>query len=196
MPFAEACSICGVSEFMIMIMDEPVLAHKLLCFITDVVIDFAVAQIEAGAPMVGAGDAAASLISPDLYREFALPYEKRVCEAVHRAGGLVKLHICGNTGRLMNSMVQSGADLFNVDHMVDLLNAAGVYGAAGKCFKGNLDPVGSLLQASPELCKERAVKCIKTANGTRFMLSPGCEIPAAVTDEVFEAFCAASFHVG
>ena len=97
MPFAEACSACGVSNFLMMLYDEPELAHKILNFLTDIVIEFAIAQIEAGAEMIGAGDAAASLISPQLYREFGLPYEQRVCEAIHKSGGLVKLHICGNT---------------------------------------------------------------------------------------------------
>jgi hypothetical protein len=32
---------------------------------------------------------------------------------------------------------------------------------------------------------------IRAARGLRYMLSPGCEIPAAVTDEVFLAFCRA-----
>lgn len=42
-----------------------------------------------------------------------------MCEAVHARGGLVKLHICGNTGALLPDMVRCGADLFNVDHLVN-----------------------------------------------------------------------------
>lgn len=189
MPFAEACSLCGVSEFMMMLYDDPELAHGILDFLTPVVIEFAVAQIEAGAPMVGAGDAAASLISPKLYREFALPYERRVCEAVHGASGLVKLHICGNTSALLGDMAQSGADLFNVDHMVDLDKAARVYSGFRKAFKGNIDPVADMLFATPEECADKARKCAEAARGMQYMLSPGCEVPANVTDEVFRAFC-------
>ena len=73
MPFAEACSACGVSDFMLLLVDNPPLAHRILDFLTGIVIDFALAQHAAGAPMIGAGDAAASLISPGMYREFALP---------------------------------------------------------------------------------------------------------------------------
>lgn len=73
MPFAEACSLCGVTNFMLMLVDEPILAHRVLGFLTDIVIDFSLAQLQTGAPMIGAGDAAASLISPAQYREFALP---------------------------------------------------------------------------------------------------------------------------
>jgi MtaA/CmuA family methyltransferase len=192
MPFAECCSLCGVSNFMMMLYDDPKLAHDLLGFVTDIVIDFALAQMEAGAPKIGAGDAATSMISPDLYREFARPYERIICEAVHAHGGLVKLHICGNTTRLLKDITKSGADLFNVDHMVELGLAAGIYGEAGMAFKGNLDPVADMLQSDPGRCRAKAMRCIEAAGSTRYMLSAGCEVPAAVTDAVFEAFCSAA----
>ena len=191
MPFAEACSLCGVSDFMMMLTDEPALAHKVLEFCCEANIAFALAQLEAGAPMVGAGDAAASLISPRMYREFALPYEQRVCEAVHAARGLIKLHICGNTTALLPDMVKTGADVFNVDHLVDFRLASDAYAAANICYKGNLDPVSDFLQATPEECQQRALERLRLAEGTRFMLSAGCEVPAAVTDEVLLAFCQA-----
>lgn len=191
MPFAEACSLCGVSEFMLMLYDEPDFVHLLLEFLTEIVIEFALAQIETGAPMVGAGDAAASLISPEFFRRFALPYEQKVCEAVHKAGGLVKLHICGNTTKLLPDMVLSGADLFNVDHMVDLSLAIKTYDKSQKAFKGNINPVADMLGVPPEECQRKAEDCIKMAQGSRFILSPGCEVPANVSDEVFTAFCEA-----
>lgn len=191
MPFAEACSVCGVSEFMLLLHDEPALAHGVLEFLTGIVVDFALAQLEAGVPMMGAGDAAASLVSPAQYREFALPYEQRVCAAVRAAGGLTKLHICGDTAHLMGDMKRSGADLFNVDHLVDFSSACRAYGEAGICFKGNLDPVADMLQATPEECAERAVQCLGGAEGLPFILSPGCEVPADTSDEVFQAFCEA-----
>ena len=192
MPFAEACSLCGVSEFMILVYEDPVLAHQVLHFLADIVIDFALAQIQAGAPMIGAGDAAASLISPAFYREFALPYEQRVCAAIHNAGALMKLHICGNTNALLDDMLTSGADLFNVDHLVPFEKACAVYGTAGKCFKGNLDPVSDLLQASPEACLMHARERVARARGLAYMLSPGCEVPGETPDSHMAALCSAS----
>ncbi len=191
MPFAEACSLVGVSQFMLMLTEQPGLAHRLLEFLTTAVIDFALVQIDAGAPMIGAGDAAASLISARMYREFALPYEQQIFDAVHRAGGLGKLHICGKTAHLLKDMVQSGADLFNVDHLVDLNQARQVYEKAGRCYKGNLNPVEDMLQATPETCQRAALECLKQASGSPYILSAGCEVPAAVSDEVFMAFCQA-----
>lgn len=194
LPFAEACSLCGVSEFMLMMVDDPPFAHAVLDGLTDRVIDFALAQLAAGAPMVGAGDAAASLISPAMYREFALPRERRVIDAVHAAGGLVKLHICGNTTALLPDMATCRADLFNVDHMVPFADACRVYGQRQACFKGNLDPVSDMLQATPERCLARSLECLRAAAGLRYMLSPGCEVPAATPDDTFRAFCEAPRH--
>ncbi len=191
MPFAEACSLCGVSDFLTMLHDQPDLALRLLDFLTDIVIDFCRLQLDAGAPMIGAGDAAASLISPVMYRQFALPYEQRVCAAVHAAGGMVKLHICGNTRHLLTDMLGSGADLLNVDHLVDFSLACEIYGKADKCFKGNLNPVADLLQATPGRCEQLAHERLHQAEGKRYMLSPGCEVPPGVSVEVFRAFCQA-----
>ena len=198
MPFAEACSLCGVQPFMLLTVDAPEVAHQLLDHLTAIVIDFALAQVEAGADMIGAGDAAASLISPAMYRAFALPYEQRVIRAVRGAGSLVKLHICGNTTKLLPDMARSGADLYNVDHLVSLERAREVYGGAGVCFKGNLDPVSQVMQATPGECRENARQAIEigTAGGARYMLSAGCEVPAETPDEVFEAFCRAASATG
>ena len=189
MPFAEACSVCGVTNFMIMLMDDPATAHKLLGKLTEMVIDFSLAQLEVGVDMIGAGDAAASLISLDQYEEFALPYERRVCEAIRGASGLTKLHVCGDTTHLLEKMAACGADLFNVDHMVPLEAARDAYSAVGACFKGNLNPVEHMMRETPEGCTKRAHECIRIAAGTAFMLSPGCEVPAETSDDVFRAFC-------
>jgi MtaA/CmuA family methyltransferase len=191
MPFAEACSLCGVAEFMLLMKDDPAGAHRLLAHLTGVVIDFALAQVEAGADMIGAGDAATSLVSPRMYAEFALLYEQQVCQAIHDFGGLMKLHICGNTTHLLDLMVASGADLFNVDHLVPLQKAREVYAAHDRCYKGNMDPVAHILQATPDQCREMAYGCISLAQGSRYMLSAGCEIPAETPEAVFRAFCEA-----
>ena len=119
MPFAEACDWCGVSDFMMMMIDEPDLAHLILGFITSIEIEFALGQIDAGAQIIGCGDAAASLISAPFFREFALPYEKRVTEAIRMAGCMTKLHMCGNSSHILLDLGTNGADLYNVDHMVD-----------------------------------------------------------------------------
>ena len=88
-------------------------------------------------------------------------------------------------------MALIGADLYNVDHMVDFNEAMQVYSAAGKTFKGNLDPVADIYQAKPEEIDKKARALLQTARGKRYMLSAGCEIPAATSDKNFAALCGA-----
>ena len=68
------------------------------------------AYLEAGADIIGLGDAVASLISPDMYRQFALPYEQRIFAAIKEAGAIPRLHICGDTNHLVPQMAQTGAE--------------------------------------------------------------------------------------
>ena len=190
-PFAEACSCCGVQNFMLLILDEPALAHAILQFLTDIVIDFALAQLEKGAPMIGCGDAAASLVSNETFREFALPYEKQVVDKIHSHNGLVKTHICGNTTNILESETDNGSDLYNVDHMVDLKHATDVFSSHGRAFKGNIDPV-YILSSSPEQVFAAAKSCIDLADSKKYFLSAGCEIPPNTPDENLKAFCMAA----
>jgi MtaA/CmuA family methyltransferase len=191
MPFAEACNLCRLRDFMALILEEPTFAHRILDFVTEIEIMFGRAQLEAGADMIGAGDAAASMLSPKQFAEFAAPYERRVVEGIRAAGGLVKLHICGNTSRLLDLMASAGADLYNIDHMVDLATAKRVFAAHGQCLKGNLDPVEHIMRSTPERCEARCHECIRVAGPQGYMLSAGCEIPAATSDAVMDAFCRA-----
>ncbi|MGI5976609.1 MAG: hypothetical protein ACOX68_02780 [Candidatus Limivicinus sp.] len=43
---------------------------------------------------------------------------------IHRYGGLAKLRICGNTGPLIFRLAEPGADIADVDLMVDFEYAA------------------------------------------------------------------------
>jgi len=188
MPFAEVCDWFGVENVMMMLYDDPAFVHEALEFATELEIDFARAQIDAGADLIGCGDAAASLISRDFYQTFALPYEKRVTEAIRAAGAHAKLHICGNTTQSLPLLAESGASLVNIDALVSFGTACEVFGAAGVAFKGNADPVRDLMNASPEAAAATGRRLIERAKGLPFMLSAGCEIPAATPDETYFAF--------
>lgn len=191
MPFAEACNLCGVQNFMVLLYEDPALAHRVLDFVTGLEIEFGRAQLEAGADMIGAGDAAASMLSPRQFGEFAAPYERRVIDGIRQAEGLVKLHICGETSHLLDQMADVGADLYNVDHLVDLEASKRAYAARGRCLKGNVDPVGQMMRSTPEACEALCHRCIAVAGPDGYMLSAGCEVPAATSDEVMDAFCRA-----
>ncbi|GHS97858.1 hypothetical protein AGMMS50276_18640 [Synergistales bacterium] len=133
------------------------------------------------------------MISRPQFQEFALPYERRVIDAIRKSGGYSKLHMCGNSSHILTDLATNGADIFNVDHMVDLGKAGEVYFAQGHTVKGNVNPVTDLLSATPLHARAAASACIATSRGKKYMLGAGCEIPAATPDEVFFAFADAAY---
>lgn len=188
MPFAEVCDWFGVENLMYLLYDDPQLVHTALGFAAELEIEFARAQIAAGADLIGCGDAAASLISAAQFEEFALPYERRVTEGIRAIGGRSKLHICGNTSHSLHLLARSGADLVNIDSMVDIGDACEQFGRAGIPFKGNADPVRDLMNASPEQARAKGLELLRRTRGHNFMLSAGCELPARTSDETYFAF--------
>ena len=178
---AQANILYGDQALMLSLYDRPDWVKDLLEICTEVEIAFAKEQIMAGADMIGLGDAIASLISPKMYQEFALPYEKRIFQVVHEMGALARLHICGNTTRILSLMVESGADIIDIDWMVDIRQAASAF-RNGPALCGNFDPVGVMLQGTPGRVREAVLDCQKKG-GPRYFSAAGCEIPEATPHE-------------
>ena len=173
--FAQLCDLATVGDGMMMVMDEPEEASKALRFIADQEIMCAKAQIAAGADIIGIGDAVASLISVDMYRELIMPTEKHIIDAVHQAGAKVKLHICGDITRLLPDMLSLGADIVDIDYMVDYAKTVALSGERSAVC-GNLNPAGTLLQGSPDLVREQTMACVAQGD-SRSIISSGCEVP-------------------
>lgn len=171
---AEAADLRGVTQIMKDLKQRPAWLKELLEKCVEVEIAFACAQIEAGAHIIGLGDAVASLISPTMYREFALPYEQRIFEAVKAKGAIPRLHICGNTAHLLQDMARSGAQIVDIDSMVDFRQA--VQDLDGLAICGNINPVSIFLQGTPGQVRA-AVLDNASAGYPLWISAAGCEIP-------------------
>jgi uroporphyrinogen-III decarboxylase len=123
-----------------------------------------------------------SLVSPKQYREFVLPYEQRVFAAVREAGAIPRLHICGDTGHLLPDMAGSGAQVVDLDWMVDLRKAAEAFGPSGPAPCGNFDPVAVMLQGTPQDVAA-AVRACAAAAGPRHFSAAGCEVPDGTRED-------------
>ena len=95
-----------------------------------------------------------------MFEEFAFPYQKRIVEAVHRAGARTKLHICGNTSAVLPQMIETGSDILDLDWMVDIGSAKRLLQDKTTILCGNYDPVAVLLQGSPEKIARRKLLLI------------------------------------
>ncbi|MCK5573002.1 MAG: uroporphyrinogen decarboxylase family protein [Bacteroidetes bacterium] len=182
---AEASDLRGDSNLLMDLYDRPEWTLELLELCAELAIDFARAQIEAGAHIVGLGDAIGSQVSPELYRRFALPYEKKIFGAVREMGAITRLHICGDTTKILPDMVESGADIIDLDWMVDLKSPAERYGDRVS-FCGNFDPVAVMLQGSTEDVYRATQECMRVG-GSRSISAAGCEIPIGTPQENLHA---------
>ena len=191
-PMAEYGDLRGVENAMLDMIDKPELFIKAGEIIVQNAITFAVAQVKAGADMVGVGDSAASLIAPKMYAELVLPLEQKLIAAIHGAGAAVKLHVCGNIKNIVQHMAKSGADIIDVDWMVSLAEARELVhkGRVGTqvTLCGNFDPVSILFEGSPQDVADAARQCLK-AVPDKFILMPGCEVPPATPEQNIRAFC-------
>ncbi len=173
---AECCDLMDMQEVFINMLDEPEAIQQLIKICTEQGILFAKAQVEAGADIIGIGDAATSLIGPALYEEFVLPYQKEMIKAVHDAGAKVKLHICGNINPVMHLIAQTGADIVDMDFMVDMDRAEKIL-PKDCCICGNFNPVEIMYEGTPEMVKEATRKCMALGRKNHNFVAPGCEIP-------------------
>ncbi|MCP4611028.1 MAG: hypothetical protein GY845_20155 [Planctomycetes bacterium] len=186
-PMAEYADLRGVENTFMDLIDKPEMFIKAGEIIVQNAIAFVTAQVKAGADMIGIGDAAASLIAPDMYKEFILPLERKLIAAVHEAGAAVKLHICGNIVNHISYMAQSGTDIIDVDWMVPLKKARELAGPE-ITLCGNINPAGVLFDGCPQDVADAARQCLKDAPD-KFILMPGCEVPPATPEENIRAIC-------
>jgi uroporphyrinogen decarboxylase len=82
-------------------------------------------------------------------------------------------------------MVASGADIIDLDWMVDWRTACDRFGSR-VALCGNVDPVSVMLRAAPETVYKRVGDCLR-AGGQRCFSAAGCEIPDGTPPENLRA---------
>jgi len=165
----------GINRLMLDFYDDPEFVRDLFEFVVELGLRFGRAQIEAGADLIGVGDPAASLVGPQIYREFVWPYEKKLIDGLHEAGGAARLHICGNTRDILADMGRLGCEIVDIDSMVAISEARAAMGPE-QILAGGLDPVAVLQNGSPDQVRQAVTECHRDA-GPRYIAAAGCEVP-------------------
>jgi len=117
---------------------EPKVWHKLCDMFATIVGDYLVAQVEAGVQAVQIFDSWVGALSPDDYREFALPHTSRILEAA-KATGVPVIHFGTGTATLLETMATAGGDVIGADWRIPLDDAWQLIGH-DRAIQGNLDP--------------------------------------------------------
>ena len=187
-PCAEAADLRGINTLMTDFFDDPKFVTDLFEFVIAMELRFAQAQIDAGADLIGVGDAAASLVGPQLYEEFVWPFEKRLVDGIHGLGAKVRLHICGNTRQILGGMGRLGCNIVDLDYPSPLAEGRAKMGP-GQVLLGNLNPVKTIRDGTPESITAALAECHRQAGGN-YIVGAGCEIPRGTPEANLRALTA------
>ena len=111
--WTQAYHYFGIENFLMGSIDDPDKTRRILDKLLPVTVQFAQAQIDAGADCILLADhATRDLCSPQAYRDFLLPMHRRLAELIKAP---IILHICGNTVDRIGMIAQTNLDCFHWD---------------------------------------------------------------------------------
>lgn len=188
-PFSLAGRLMNENEIMFMLLDEPEAVHALLEKATEFLIEYGGALKASGADGLFMAEPLAGIISPDALAEFSAPYVTRIVQALQTEGFPIVYHNCGgNVVKAAPAIFAQGAAGYHFGNAVDL-QALLPSAPASALVMGNIDPVTTLTQGTPESIRaavaELRQRCAAYPN---FVLSSGCDIPAAAPWANLQAF--------
>jgi MtaA/CmuA family methyltransferase len=184
-PCALAANVRGINTLMLDFYDDPPFVDELLTFVTEVAIAFARAQRDAGAELMGVGDAAASLVGRPIFEKILVPYHMKLVAALRAMGLKTRSHICGNTSKICEARAALGYDINDVDSPVLLQMAREKMGPKA-ILLGNIPTVAVMERGNAEQVRAAAVECYR-ACGPNHIISAGCEVPRSTPIENMDA---------
>jgi MtaA/CmuA family methyltransferase len=179
-PMDLAAQLRGMSEFMMDLAtgEEEDLVHALFDYARQVATRYAYALVDCGGRSTSIGEpmAGPAMISPRHYRRYPWAYERRMVTELKEHGIILHLHICGDTERIADDFIATGAQVLEIDHKTDAARLK-QKARAVTCLLGNIDTNLLALGTPDEVdaaCHELIDIC-KPGGG--FILGPGCAMP-------------------
>jgi len=111
-PWQGFCTLFGTEQAIMACYDSPDWVHHALKSILDkylLVLERG-GRIPGDLVETGGGAGSSTVISPALFREFCLPYDRALHDMIHSLGTKVVYHLCGGLMPLLDLVVENGAD--------------------------------------------------------------------------------------
>lgn len=145
----------------LMMYAEPETWHRLMGKLAQVVGNYLVAQVEAGAQAVQLFDSWVGALAPEDYREYVLPYSQAIFQVL-QSSGVPAIHFGTGTASLLPLMKAAGGDVIGLDWQTPL--DWGWDRLEHKvAVQGNLDP--TVLFAPQAELERRVVRILSQAGG-------------------------------
>jgi len=119
----------------------------------------------------------APLFSPDLFKEFVVPYLTRAVEKVHRHNKKFLLHVCGAVRPLLPMIIEAGVDMLEpVQIRAEGMDPVGLKKDFGShiCFYGGVDLQEVLCKGTPQRVDDEVRRLIGIlGKDGGYILGPG-----------------------
>ncbi len=195
-PFTTGMMLADQEQFLVATLKNPALIHSLMEISLKAAIEFCYDIIDAGAlPIIVDPLASSSVVSPRVYQELALPYEQALIRFLHRYDFDVILHICGDTGPILQLLPLTGADLVSLDQVALATIVEQLSPTMRIIGNFNTSSLAFRTPAEIRLEVQQMVKKGKTAT-KGYIASTGCEVPIRAPVENVRAFIDAAKEVG
>ena len=145
-------------------------AHAFMAHVTDHLIAFGLAQIEAGADIIAVSDPSGTgeILGPKYFEEFTVTYLNRLIEPMKTAGAKVIVHICGSMRQVYPQADKIESDVLSFDSIVPIREAR--QALPDRVLMGNISTY-TLEFGEPE--KVRTLTDFAADNGFD-IISPAC----------------------
>ncbi len=189
-PFDYFLDLLGHQSGLLSLLLEPEPSREILRWYTGLIKELALEMCSAGidAIKVSSPFAGSGFISPEMYREFVLPFEGDIARAVRSRGVPIYTHTCGAISDRLEMLFAagvSGIECLDPPPLgnVELADAKRRIGALG-FIKGNIDSVNTLLRGSTAQILQDARQRIEAGKqGGGFILSTACSVAPYVERE-------------
>jgi MtaA/CmuA family methyltransferase len=187
-PWSLSYQLMGIEEFLVSTLQDPERTRRSLSALKSVTIEFARAQVQAGADIICLADhATGGMVSPLAYCDFLLPLHQEITGEI---GCPTVLHCCGNTTDRLAYFAQAGFDSYHFESQVRLEDALAA--TSGKLtLMGNINNPQLLLKGSPA---EVAQACRAVIHSGVQILAPECAVPLTTPLENLETLVEVAEH--
>ncbi|HEY9076596.1 MAG TPA: uroporphyrinogen decarboxylase family protein [Anaerolineaceae bacterium] len=179
-PWQSFCILTGTTEAILMANDLPDFVHHALEAILEKTLKVTDLWVGTPADMVETGGGAGSntVISPRMFREFCLPYDRRQHALFHDIGLKVVYHLCGGLMKMLEMVTQNGAD--GLETMTppamggdcDLRRASQLVGDK-LFFIGGFDQNNGFERGTPEIVRQMVFDCFEaTRDHAGYIIAP------------------------
>jgi uroporphyrinogen decarboxylase len=196
-PLCTAAFLHDLNRFLLNMKEDPAGTHRLLAYVNEGIIRWLKAQAEVIGPSVEGIfvlDDIAGFISQELYKEFAHPYLKQICDAF--PSEWVKVyHNDASIKQFVEELPATGFDVLNFTHKMDIAEVLSRTGGR-MCLMGNVAPRDLGVRGTPEQVRQAALDVLRKTGGRNLILSLGGGVSPGMPKQNIEAMVAAirEFH--